>query len=121
MSIWQDFKTLARSHPKALTGFILAAAVTLFFTVRIAVSVVYWSDPAHHHQPVQPWMTIGYVAKSWGLDPHDIDAAAGLARPQAGHPFTIAEIARKRGVAVAEIISLVDDTVARLRAKAPPK
>ena len=29
-----DLKTLWQNHPKALTGFVLAAVVTLFFAVR---------------------------------------------------------------------------------------
>ena len=45
------------THPYALTGFILAAAVTLFFLVQIISSTIYWSNPAHHDEAVKPWMT----------------------------------------------------------------
>lgn len=114
-----DLKTLWRGHPKALTGFVLAAAVTLFFAVRFVSSFLYWHDPAHIHEPVKSWMTIGYVAKSWGLNAPDIDAAAGLPKPEKGHPFTIREIARQRGVTEAEVIKLVEATVAKLQAQGP--
>ena len=112
--LYTDLKTLWRSHPRALSGFVLAAAVTLFFAVRFVASVLYWHDPAHIHEPVKPWMTIGYVAKSWGLRGPDIDAAAGLPKPKGGHPFTIHDIALQRGVPEAEIMKLVEDTVAML-------
>ena len=116
---FQDARALWRGHPKAVTGFVLAAAVTLFFIVRIIASAIYWHDPAHIHEPVQAWMTIGYVAHSWGLHGPDIDAAAGLPKPEKGHPFTIREIARQRGVSEAEIIKLVTDTVTKMAAEAP--
>lgn len=114
-----DLKSLWRNHPKALSGFVLAAAVTLFFAVRFVASALYWHDPAHIHEAVKPWMTIGYVAKSWGLHGPDIDAAAGLPKPEKGHPFTIREIARQRGVPEADIIALVQQTVTTLQAQAP--
>lgn len=112
-----DLRTLWRGHPKAMAGFVLAALVTLFFVARITVSAIYWHN--HQREPVQAWMTIGYVAHSWGLRAPDIDAAAGLPHPEKGHPFTISEIARQRGVSEAEIIRLVTDTVAKMTAEAP--
>lgn len=114
-----DLKSLWRNHPKALTGFLLGAAVTLFFAVRFVSSFLYWHDPAHIHEAVKPWMTIGYVAQSWGLHAPEIDAAAGLPKPEKGHPFTITEIARQKGVSEAEIIALVEATVAKLLAEKP--
>ena len=38
-------KQLFRNHPIAASGFVLAAAVTLFFLFRIVSSALYWSDP----------------------------------------------------------------------------
>ena len=108
---------LFRSHPYAASGFILAAAVTLFFMVRIVMSAIYWSDPAHHNETVKPWMTVGYIAKSWHLDPREIDRIAGLPSPEGHGPWTLAEVAKARGVAVAEVISQVNATVALLEAQ----
>ena len=102
-------------------GFVLAAAVTLFFMVRIVVSAIYWSDPAHHNETVKPWMTVGYIAKSWHLDPREIDRIAGLPSPEGHGPWTIEQIAKARGVAVDEVISQVNAVVALLESqKAEP-
>ena len=60
---------LWRSRPFATTGFLLAAAVTLFFVIRITASAIYWHNPAHHNESVKPWMTFGYFARSWQIDP----------------------------------------------------
>ncbi len=116
---WMDITALWRNNRKALSGFVLAAGVTLFFAVRFVASFLYWHDPAHIHEPVKPWMTIGYVAKSWGLNAPDIDAAAALPKPAGGPPFTIREIARQRGVAEIDIVRLVQDTVTTLQAQVP--
>ena len=112
---------LFRQHPFALTGFLLGLAVTLFFAVHGVRSALYWSDPAHRNQQVQPWMTVGYVAKSWGLDPHEIDALAGLPLPERGHPFTLLEVAADRGVPVADLIAEVEAALATLQARKPPE
>lgn len=112
-------KGLARRHPVLVAAFVLALALSLFFSARIVVRSVYWSQ--HREEAVAGWMTVGYVGRSWGLDPREIDARAGLPMPENGRPFTLEQIARDRGVPVAEIIALVEATVATLRAeRAPP-
>jgi len=105
-----------RTHPYLLGGFALAVLVTVFFATRFVVQTVYWSNPENQNQQVQPWMTVGYVARSWHLDVHEIDALAGLPRPD-GHPLTLIEIARVRGVPVAEVVKQVEDAVALLVAR----
>ena len=104
-----------RRHPVLVAAFALALALSLFFAGRITYRAVYWSQ--HRFESVQPWMTVGYVGRSWGLDPRAIDARAGLPIPDRGHPLTLEQIARDRGVPVAQIIGLVEETVAAMRAE----
>jgi hypothetical protein len=104
-----------RRHPKLISAFALALALTLFFAVRFVIGFIYWS--AHHEEPVRPWMTIGYVGKSWDLNPRIIDETAGLPLPVNGRPFTIKEIAEQRNVPAEDIIKKVEDAVAKLRAE----
>lgn len=109
---------LWRARPVLTSAFLLACAVTLFFAGRFAVYTVYWAT--HQEQPVQPWMTVGYVARSWGLEPRALDAEAGLPVPQVkGHPQTLEEIARDRGVPVAEVIAEVEAALERMRRSEP--
>ena len=105
-------KDLWKTHPYALTGFLLAAAVTVFFMVRITTSAVFWAN--HHDETVKPWMTVGYIAKSWHLDPARIDLLTGLPSPKDHGPWTLTQIAKARGVEVAAIIKQVNDTIATL-------
>ncbi|WP_149142171.1 hypothetical protein [Gemmobacter caeruleus] len=106
---------LARRHPVLVAAFTLALCAALFFAGRLVVQTVYWSQ--HRNEAVQPWMTIGYVGRSWGLPPREIDARADLPVPESGHPKTLQQIADERGIAVAEVIALVERTVAEMRAE----
>lgn len=102
-------------HPVLLSAFVLAAALSVFLTGRIVVKTVYWAT--HSEAEIAPWMTIGYIGRSWGLDPREIDSRAGLPLPERGRALTLEEIARERGVPVADIVSLVRATVADLKAE----
>jgi hypothetical protein len=111
---------LWRQRPILVSAFVLATALTLFFGGRLIVQAVYWSDPAHHNQQVQGWMTVGYIAKSWHLKGPDLDAAAGLPGPKAkGHPQPLTEIAKDRGVPLAQVIAEVEAAIAKLKQAEP--
>lgn len=110
---------LFRRHPVLVSAFVLALLLSLFFATRIVVRTVYWSQ--HRDQPVAGWMTVGYVGKSWGLDPREIDQRAGLPVPENGKPFTLDQIAKDRGLPVDEIISRVEAVVAEMQAERDAK
>ncbi len=105
-----------RRHPVLVSAFVLFTVLALFFAGRFISRAVYWS--AHQNQPVAAWMTVGYVAHSWHLDPRDLEQAAGLP-PPVGHPLTLGEIAVQRGVPVADIIAAVEAAIAKLQAEKP--
>lgn len=107
-------KDLWRRHPRLVLAFGLALSLTLFFLGNIVWQAVYWSN--HREMAVQPWMTVGYVGKSWGLPPHRIDEVAGLPQPK-DHPMTLIEIADQRGLPVSEVIAQVQAAVAQLQAE----
>jgi hypothetical protein len=114
-------KRLWKQRPVVVGTFILATVLTLFFAGRLVTKAIYWSDPAHQNQEVQGWMTVGYVARSWGVDPSDIDAWTGLPRPEKGRPKTLADIAQDRGVPIEQIITEVEAALAVLIAQEPPR
>lgn len=114
-------RKLWRNHRWALSGFTLAVAVTLFFLVHITLRAAFWLDPAHHDMTPQPWMTVGFIAKSWELDAAEIDAKAGFPSPLEGkgHPLTLIAIARTRGGPVSEVITEVEAVVLTAKAQGP--
>lgn len=110
----RGFLRLGRKHPFLVAAFVLAVALSIFLAGRIVLRAVYWAQ--HAELAVEGWMTPGYVARSWGLEPRALAAAAGLPLPERGAAQTLAQIARDRGVPVAEVIAEAEAAIAILRA-----
>ncbi len=107
---------LWRSRPYLVSAFLLASALTLFFAVRLLSQAIYWADPAHREQAVEGWMTVGYIARSWDLYGPDIDALAKLPLPDVkGHAQPLVEIAKDRGIPVADVIAEVEKAIRTLQ------
>lgn len=111
-------KAMWRRHPVLMAAFALALLLSLVFAGRIVWRGVYWAQ--HREVQVQGWMTVGYIGRSWGLPPREIDTAAGLPGPVAGRPLTLEQIAAARGVPVAEVIAAVQAAIVHLRADGQP-
>jgi hypothetical protein len=110
--------TLWRARPWLTSAFVLACLLTLFFAGRLTVYTIYWAT--HQDQPILPWMTVGYVARSWGLEPRALDSEAGLPMPEVlGRPQSLEEIARDRNVPVSEVIADLQAAIERMRAAEP--
>ncbi|WP_295533755.1 hypothetical protein [uncultured Thioclava sp.] len=61
-------------HRVASIGFTVALLAALFFSVSFVRRAIYWSNPAHHRQIPEPWMTPGYIARSWHLPIPEVEA-----------------------------------------------
>ncbi|EYD72917.1 hypothetical protein Rumeso_04793 [Rubellimicrobium mesophilum DSM 19309] len=104
-----------RRLPVLATAFLLAATAALVLAGNLVWGIVYCQ--VHESEPVQPWMTVGCIGRSWDLSPREIDELAGLPAPVHGHPFTLSEIARQRGVPVGQVVAEVESALAELRAR----
>lgn len=100
-------------HPRLTSALVIASVLTFFFAARFIYGVAYWSQ--HSEEPIRPWMTVGYVGKSWNVPPRAIDDIAGLPKPVEGKPYTLQEIADQRGVPVEDIIKQVEAAITNLR------
>ncbi len=96
-------------HPVLTTAFALTSLAALAFLASFIWGMLFWDGG--RRDDIQPWMTVGLVARSWDLDPRAVDAKAGLPLPVNGRPFTLQEIADDRGVPVEDIIKLLADTL----------
>ena len=84
---------MTRTQPwrKALIAlFVAIVAFTGYHAVRTVSDALYWN--AHRDEPIEPWMTIGYVAHSYHVPPHILHAALNLPptpdrRPLARPPY----------------------------------
>jgi hypothetical protein len=100
-------RRLWRKHRLLSLAFVAAVAVTVFFAVRLLVFTVHWSDPEHRKQPLEDWMTPGYVAHSYGL-PRDVVRDALDLEPGDGKRRTLAEIMEASDLTLEEIQRRID-------------
>lgn len=88
-----------RRRPLLTAAFLLAALAAVMFALRTVVFVIYWSNPAHHDRPLQPWMTPRYVARSWHLPPELVTEALQL-ETMPGRRVSLRQIAEAQGVSL---------------------
>lgn len=72
----------------------LCLAAMVFFGARTVYFVSYWAHPSHREQMIEPWMTVGYVARSYGVDKVQLAMALGLT-PQPGARHSLGDLARR--------------------------
>jgi hypothetical protein len=95
-------------------AFLCAVAVTVAFGVRFVTSTIYWSQ--HRDEPIQAWMTIGMVARSYDVPREPLAIAAGV-DPEVRDRRTLSEIAVARGMTVHALIADLEAEIARIRAE----
>jgi hypothetical protein len=105
----------------AIAGILLIAiGFTAFSTFRAARRAAYWRE--HRDQPIESWMTVGYIARSYQVSPHIVLQAIGL---QANVPDRrpLFEIAEAQGRAVESLIADIEVAILEerdRRRKLPP-
>jgi hypothetical protein len=104
-----------RKHPWIFSGFLAALIATVFFTTRLVVFTIYWSDPAHRDQTAQGWMTPGYVANSWDIPRSDLEAALEDMFVIAGRK-TLEQIAHDNNISLEELKTQIEVAIAAHRA-----
>ena len=95
----------------------LVVLATGLFAVRIVRRAMYWR--AHRDEVIRPWMTVPYVAHSYRVPPHILYQALGIS-PQLHDPRPLRQIAREQNRSVDEVISVLQETIARERAIQSP-
>jgi hypothetical protein len=108
-AIWREHRVLA-------LALAVAVAVTLALGARFVAKTVYWSQ--HREARIEDWMTLGYVGRSWSVEPETLAAAAGV-EPGAARGRTLAEIARASGEDPAALRARIEAAVAAAREAEP--
>lgn len=105
----------ARRRPLLFTAFAVALALTLFFAVRLAVFSVIWSDPVRRDQPLAGWMTPGYVAHSWRVQPEVIARTLAPLTADDLKGRTLREIARQTDRPLQTLLAELEAAIAAHR------
>lgn len=113
-------KRLWAAAPVATAVLALALAFGAFFAVRMVAFWIYWHDPEHRHQQIEPWMTPRFISHSWQL-PRELVLEAIGAPPRPDHLMNLEEIAQAQGVPPEELVARLEAAIAAFRAdQAPP-
>lgn len=107
----------------ALVAFLVALSLAGFFGGRMISRAIFWSDPAHHQQAPEGWMTPGYIARSWHVEVQAVDALLGIedGRKLVGDQRpTLDAIAQKLGVPVADLIAKLETGLPQAAPGSPP-
>ena len=98
--------------------FLAALLVAGLFGVRAVRRAAYWRG--HRDVPVRPWMSIPYVAHSYGVPARVLYEAVGLKPQPPPDRRPLRLIAREQVRPVEELIGELQEAVARERASRPP-
>lgn len=94
-----------RHHFAALLLAVALAAMVWMGTGFVR-EALYFADPAHQRQDLEPWMSPRYVGKSWDLPPEVIIAIMEL-EPGRGRR-TLADVSADLGITLDELRSRVE-------------
>lgn len=120
LGLWALLRRRLPPHDRLIAlGFLLALVAVLFFSVRLVGSVIYWSDPTHQAMTPEPWMSPGFLERSWDLPPESLASVIGI-DPAETRGRSLAEIARDQGETVEELIARIEASLPTPPGKAAP-
>jgi hypothetical protein len=106
-------KRLGRRRWLILIAFLLAASFAGLFAVRTVRHALYWSR--HRDEAIRPWMSVGYVARSYRVPPPVLYRAINLAPvPRDRRPLR--DIALEQNRTVEALAADLEKAVAEFRA-----
>ena len=91
-----------KEQPIALSIFAVAVVLLVFFGIRFVDRFLYFHDPAHRNQALEPWMTPRYVGMSYKL-PRDVIFDVMDLENTEGRRVKVGEVADRMGISLAEL------------------
>lgn len=119
----QFFKRLWQNAPIATLILLASLAVAGAFAVRSVAFWIYWNDPAHRAQAIEPWMTPKYISHSWAVPPQVVLEALGDFERTKKGPMSLDQIADALQVPPDSLITAIEAAIQDFDSMrpAPPK
>ena len=92
----KTLKYLWQKHRLLLIGFSTATLVTLFFLTKFTLSLIYWSN--HQDAPIETWMPVGYIARSYEVDRDWLMQQTGLPADHYQPRLSVEDAATEAGI-----------------------
>lgn len=108
-------------HGLLAVVFIAAAWLAVLFAARATHDTRHWRQ--HRNEPIQRWMTVGYVARSYNVPPSALWDALDLPDPRtdARHDRRpLSEIAAARGQTFEQVAMTLQAAITHARAPQSP-
>jgi hypothetical protein len=99
-----------------IAAFLGALAFTGYHAMRFVADTIYWRQ--HRDEPIERWMTIGYVAHSFHVPPHILQQALGMPLRPDHRP--IGRIADETGTTTDAITAKLNHAIIHVRPPYPP-
>jgi len=115
--LFSFFRFLLVRHSLLSVLMACALAGAGWFAWSFVQEARYFADPAHHEQPLEPWMSPRYVGKSWDLPPETIVRIMALEQNHA-QP-TLAHVTAHLGITLPQLEARVRAAEARRRGDVP--
>src|SRR5437667_8541212 len=110
-------KRTGRQKWIVVVAFTLVVLATGVFAVRTVRRAMYWR--VHRDEVIRPWMSVPYVAHSYRVPPPILYEALHIS-PLLHDRRPIRDIAQQQNRPVDEVISVLQNAIARERSMHPP-
>ncbi|WP_415146214.1 hypothetical protein [Limimaricola cinnabarinus] len=111
------FRFVWHRHRRLGLVTLVAFGMLIFFAADFAGEAIYFANPANRDRPVEPWMSIRYVERSWDLTKPVIFDIIGydVDTPPDAVPRSVAEFLRESGMTLPEFQARIEEAQQLLR------
>lgn len=99
-------------HRAVLVAFLAVLGVICYFGIKTYTAMIYWQDPAHQNQDIEPWMTPRYVSLSYRLPPEILGPVLFLDKDTPPRRISIGTIAADNNVTMDTLQARIDEAAA---------
>ena len=105
-------KHLWAHHRALLVAFAGVVCLATYFAATTIAATIYWMDPAHQNQQLEPWMTPRYVSQSYRIPPRILGPVLFHDPEDPPRRRRLEDIAADNGVTLEDLQARVDAAAA---------
>lgn len=105
-------KYLWARHRLVVIAFLSVLVIIGYFAIKTFSAMIYWQDPAHKNQDIEPWMTPRYVSLSYRLPPEILGTVLFLEKGAPPRRISIGKIAAENNLTIEELQARIDEAAA---------